>query len=525
MKKIVSLLISVSVIISCMMAMTVISHAVITDSMVVDGIKYSFVKQWGDPVAAAVSGYEGTDSTVVIPEKVTLTTFDDEHGVYVEKEWDVTEIKSYAFNGNTVVEKIIIPDSITTIGSSAFYNATSLKTLGNATVKDGVVEIPDTVTTVEFGTFSGCSSIKKAVMPACLNSIPESMFADCTSLTTVDFSKAMYTSIEYGAFKGCTSLTKFTMPDSISYIESDAFAGCTGLTELHLSTELTSLPSGMLDNCTSLKKINIPQGITSFPNKLFYYCWPLETVEYFDGNIADWKKIAKGTDNTSNLSTALIRCMDGDYHEKHATRTLRLKKAATTTADGTKEWVCDRCGAVTSTEKINKISTVKISKSTYVYSGRPQKPEVIVKDSTGADLSSSDYTLTYSNNSSYKAGKYTVKVTFKNNYSGSKTFTYKINPKKTSISSLTALSKGFTVKWKKQSVDTTGYQIKYSTSSKFTSSTSKTITISKTSTISKKVTKLKARKKYFVKVRVYKTVGSTKYYSAWSSVKSITTKK
>ncbi len=96
-------------------------------------------------------------------------------------------------------------------------------------------------------------------------------------------------------------------------------------------------------------------------------------------------------------------------------------------------------------------------------------------------------------------------------------------PKGTSVSKITAKSKGFTVYWKKQASQTTGYQIQYSTSSKFTSP--KTVTVTKNSTTSKSITKLKGKKKYYVRVRTYKTVGSTKYYSSWSSAKSVTTKK
>ena len=90
----------------------------------------------------------------------------------------------------------------------------------------------------------------------------------------------------------------------------------------------------------------------------------------------------------------------------------------------------------------------------------------------------------------------------------------------TTISKLTAKSKGFKVKWNKKSV--TGYQVQYSTSSKFTSAT--TATIKKASTVSTTIKKLKAKKKYYVRVRTYKTVSGQKLYSAWSKAKNVTTK-
>ena len=69
----------------------------------------------------------------------------------------------------------------------------------------------------------------------------------------------------------------------------------------------------------------------------------------------------------------------------------------------------------------------------------------------------------------------------------------------------------------------TGYQVTYAINSKFTSG-KKTVTVSSSKTTSKKITKLKAKKKYYVRVRTYKTVSGTKYYSDWSKTKTVKTK-
>ena len=89
----------------------------------------------------------------------------------------------------------------------------------------------------------------------------------------------------------------------------------------------------------------------------------------------------------------------------------------------------------------------------------------------------------------------------------------------TTIISVKAQNKAFTVKWKKKS-NITGYQIQYSTNSKFKKG-NKSIKIKNAKTISKKITKLKAAKKYYVRIRTYKG----KKYSKWSKVKSIKTTK
>lgn len=93
----------------------------------------------------------------------------------------------------------------------------------------------------------------------------------------------------------------------------------------------------------------------------------------------------------------------------------------------------------------------------------------------------------------------------------------------TSITSLSSKDNGFTVKWKKKT-KITGYQIQYSTSSKFSKKSTKTVKVKKAKTTSKKITDLKSSKKYYVRVRTYKNSKKKTDYSAWSKKKSITTK-
>ena len=162
--------------------------------------------------------------------------------------------------------------------------------------------------------------------------------------------------------------------------------------------------------------------------------------------------------------------------------------------------------------------TITLSATVYAYSGTVKKPTVKVDGVTTAN-----YTVKYSNASSKNVGTYSVTVTGKANYTGSKTLSYKINPKATSIKSLTAGSKCFTAKWTKVSAQATGYQLQYSTSSTFASG-NKTAKITSYATVSKKISSLTAKKKYYVRIRTYKTVSSTNYYSAWSAKKAVTTK-
>ena len=163
-----------------------------------------------------------------------------------------------------------------------------------------------------------------------------------------------------------------------------------------------------------------------------------------------------------------------------------------------------------------------MSKTSFVFSGKVQKPFVTVKGADGKTITVENYTVTYSRGCK-NIGQYIVKITFKGNYNRTVSKTYTITPKGTSISKLTASSKGFTAKWKKQDTQTTGYQIQYSTNNKFVNA--KTVAVSKNTTVSRKITKLKGKKKYYVRIRTYRIVSGKKYYSSWSGMKTITTKK
>lgn len=201
--------------------------------------------------------------------------------------------------------------------------------------------------------------------------------------------------------------------------------------------------------------------------------------------------------------------------------------------EGTEQRVCSLCGKsetrkVPELEEKLEIGSVTLSQTSYTYNGKVQKPTVTVKDSKGKVLKiKTDYTISFPKGMK-NVGRYTVTVTLKGNYKGTIDKTFDIVPKGTSISKVTAKKKGFVAKWKKQVSQTTGYEIAYSTSSKFSKKNTKTVTVKSSKTTSKAVSKLKAKKKYYVRIRTYKKVKvngkSTNLYSAWSKVEAVTAK-
>ena len=173
-----------------------------------------------------------------------------------------------------------------------------------------------------------------------------------------------------------------------------------------------------------------------------------------------------------------------------------------------------------------KVASVKLAKTSYVYDGKVKKPGIVAKNNKGEKIISKDYTVKYVSGCK-NVGTYTVKVNFKGDYKGTFTKTFNINPKGTSLSKVKAAKNSFSSIWKKQSKQTSGYQLQYSTNKKFAKSV-KTSTISKNTTVKKTVKKLSAKKTYYIRVRTYKNVKvgkkTVKLYSGWSKVKAVKTK-
>ncbi len=188
---------------------------------------------------------------------------------------------------------------------------------------------------------------------------------------------------------------------------------------------------------------------------------------------------------------------------------------------------CKECGEVESTKIIYKASNVKLGQATFVYNGKQKNPKVIVKDSKGNVINAKYYKvikLTGRTN----VGKYTYTIKFNGRYQGTKKLTLTVKPKATAIKTVTPSKKAFTVKWNKVSKQATGYEIMYAKNAKF-SKGKHTVTVKNFKTTSKKISNLKAKQKYYVKVRSYKTVKvngkMTKIYSNWSKYRTVTTKR
>ena len=163
---------------------------------------------------------------------------------------------------------------------------------------------------------------------------------------------------------------------------------------------------------------------------------------------------------------------------------------------------------------------IELDYTSTAYNGSDKEPGVAIQDASGNDLTEDvDYTLDYYNN--LTVGKATVIVSGKGKYAGVIAgVRFTIKPKTVTVKSVKkASSRKLNVVWASHKTQTTGFQVRYATTKKFKSGTYKTVTLTSKSATSKALTKLKAGKTYYVKVRAYKTVDGKKIYSSWSKVK------
>ena len=156
---------------------------------------------------------------------------------------------------------------------------------------------------------------------------------------------------------------------------------------------------------------------------------------------------------------------------------------------------------------------IRLSTTEYTYNGKTKKPSIKIYDKDGDKVSSKYYSVKYASGRK-NVGKYKVTVKLKGKYSGSKKLYFTINPAGTEIDKISASKGSLKVYVEKKTKQVTGYQIQYSTDKDFDSATVKSISSYKT--VSKKLSGLEAKKTYYVRVRTYKTVDGTKFYSDWS---------
>ena len=299
------------------------------------------------------------------------------------------------------------------------------------------------------------------------------------------------------AFCGCTKLSTVKIPNKVTEIGENAFRDCTGLKKIRIPGNVKTVWSAF-EGCTNLENAELEYGIKKLGYYMFFGCTSLESITIPD-SVTVVKEIESEAFNSKNVT--INYCGTKKQWDAIKKGELKYKKV--------------------NYSVFNVPATFRLSKSSYVYNGKAIKPSVIAAYRGKKLKKGTDYKVEYKNN--INVGTASVTITGLGKYKGTVKKTFKIVPKTTKITSLkNTASKKMTVKWKKKS-STNGYQLQYGLKSNFKGA--KTVTISKNATISRVIKSLKKGKKYFVRVRTYKTVNGKKYLSHWSAVKTVTIKK
>ncbi len=349
------------------------------------------------------------------------------------------------------------------------------------------------------------------------------------------------------------------LPENLKYIGSDAFGDTRVKVDFMTAPNLENIGAGAFNYCSSMSgDIELPSSVVSIGGSAFYNTSIDHVIinnpnceigaqafhestylvgvagstaekygglfkylcEYYDTNHNYHVVVTEPTCTEEGYTTYTCECGDiytADQVGAKGHTPKDVVKQAKVGVKGQIASTCTVCGELLATTTIAAVAKPAVVAK--AFTGKTLTQTVKIKDAKGKVITT--VKLTGKNVGTFKK---TVKL--KGNYSGSVTVSFKINPKGTTLGKLTSAKKALTVKWNKPKAtflkQTTGYEIRYSTKSGMGGA--KTKVVKKAGTTSLKLTGLKAKTKYYVQIRTYKTVNGTKYYSAWSVKKSMKTK-
>lgn len=309
----------------------------------------SFNYQQNDDGSITITGYNGNDTDVIIPQEIEGKS--------------VTAIGDYAFYFCKNIINVKIPDSVTSVGDAPFIGCEKIQKISIGKNFTRINNSENDITQL----FIGCDSLAEIIVdpdndafssengvlfdkekttilfcsrnkvgdysiPNSVKSIGIRAFSSCTKLTSITIPKDVY-SIGYQAFYYCTGLTNIILPETVKYIDAEAFNLCTGLTEITLPDDLVyvgkyafgsckNLLNITISNkirkidgfssCQKLTSVHIPNNVNTIENYAFDSCTSLTSI-YIPDSV---KSI--GSSSFSGCDDLTIYCSVGSYAEAFA---------------------------------------------------------------------------------------------------------------------------------------------------------------------------------------------------------------
>ena len=255
---------------------------------------------------ARITRYSGSATSVQVPSTI---------GGYA-----VQVIGARAFQGNTVLESVELPDGLTTIFAYAFEKSTGIASIHQ----------PDSNTTMGYKVFGGCSNLVSANYPVNWVNSPSgngsnsyeygNVFSGCPKLTEIEIPEGVK-AIAPHSFASLTTLTSVTLPSSLTEIGAYAFAGATGLTEVTFPSNTKTIRDYAFADCAGLKDIYIPDSTTDIRKAVFENCpqltihcsyYSMATIYAIENNIP-FEQIGTYTDSAETVLDRSDTSYYGDF--------------------------------------------------------------------------------------------------------------------------------------------------------------------------------------------------------------------
>lgn len=193
----------------------------------------------------------------------------------------------HLFLNGEEIKDLVIPNSITSIGSNTFYGCIGLTS----------VIIPEGITSIGSSAFWGCNNLKSITIPKTVSSIDSDAFRFCNNLTGVHISDLeAWCQISFGGsiqdywlisnplfyahhlFFNGEEIKDLVIPSSITNISSFVFYGCSGLSSITIPSNVATIGDGAFYGCSGLMSINIPNSVTSIGESAFYECSNIKSL-------------------------------------------------------------------------------------------------------------------------------------------------------------------------------------------------------------------------------------------------------